>query len=153
MADEAARLIGMKDGVVLEKTTEIDGKAAGFGKAADMPPAAVGEWADRIKEIFGLDYVIVYGDVQKEVRRVAISPGSGKGMLEQCMAVGAELFISGDIGHHDAIDSAAMGCAVIDAGHYGLEHIYMNYMKQYLEPLCEGVEFFTFEQGCPGVSR
>lgn len=153
MADEAAKKIGMEDGIPLEETGEIQGMPAGFGKCADMEPCSVKNWAERIKKLFDLPYVVVYGDPETLVSRVAISPGSGKGMYTEALKKGAQLLITGDIGHHDAIDAVALGVNIIDASHYGLEHIYMQYMKEYLEELCKenGIELFVFRQGCPGI--
>ena len=37
----------------------------------------------------------------------------------------------------------------IDAGHYGLEHIFVNYMKEYLEQRCEAVEITAQELTFP----
>ena len=31
------------------------------------------------------------------------------------------------------IDAVAQGLMIIDAGHYGLEHIFMEYVEQYLK--------------------
>ena len=67
--------------------------------------------------------------------RAAVSPGAGGSMIAHGLAKGAEVLITGDIGHHSGIDAAAQGMAVIDAGHYGLEHIFMSFMKEYLEKL------------------
>ena len=36
--------------------------------------------------------------------------------------------MTGDIGHHEGIDAYARGMAIIDAGHYGLEHIFTGDM-------------------------
>ena len=49
------------------------------------------------------------------------------------MKKGAQVLITGDIDHHEGIDAVARGMAVIDAGHYGLEQIFIPYMKEYLE--------------------
>ena len=54
--------------------------------------------------------------------------------------------MTGDIGHHGGIDAAACGMAVIDAGHYGLEHIFMPFMKAYLEKAAAGVLEMTVEE-------
>lgn len=152
MADEAAAMIGMQGGSPLELTGEIDGKPAGYGRAGCMESKSVADWAEEIKRIFSLDYVIVYGDSSRKVQNIAISPGSGKGMLSEVLKRNVELLITGDIGHHEAIDSVAQNVCVIDAGHYGLEHIYMQYMKNYLADLCQkaGVEMLVYKQGCPG---
>ena len=40
--------------------------------------------------------------------------------------------MTGDIGHHDGLDAVDQGMAVIDAGHYGIEHIFVPEMAQEL---------------------
>ena len=40
--------------------------------------------------------------------------------------------VTGDIGHHDGIDAVEQGLAVIDAGHYGTEYIFIDDMKCFL---------------------
>lgn len=152
MADAAAGMIGMTGAEPLEVTGELDGKPAGFGKCGAMEPCSVKEWAERVKKIFRLEYVLLYGDENQVVSKVAISPGSGKGMYVEAMSKGAQLLITGDIGHHDAIDAVAQGVPIIDAGHYGLEQIYLDYMSSFLKDICEKneIELFIFRQGCPG---
>ena len=46
-------------------------------------------------------------------------------MIEAALSAGAQVLVTGDIGHHAGIDAVARGMAVIDAGHYGLEHIFI----------------------------
>ena len=53
---------------------------------------------------------------------------------------GADVLITGDIGHHDGIDAVAQGMAVIDAGHYGVEHIFIGDMKKYFDGRLSGVK-------------
>lgn len=43
------------------------------------------------------------------------------------------MLISGDIDHHLGIDLVAQGVSVIDAGHYGLEKIFVPYMQDYFK--------------------
>ena len=38
------------------------------------------------------------------------------------------------------IDAVAQGLAIIDAGHYGIEHIFIEDVKAYLEERLKGVE-------------
>ena len=66
--------------------------------------------------------------MEKEVKRAALCPGSGSSVIEQAVLAGADVLITGDIGHHPGIDAAARGLAVIDGGHYGLEHIFIQHM-------------------------
>jgi putative NIF3 family GTP cyclohydrolase 1 type 2 len=37
------------------------------------------------------------------------------------------------MGHHHGIDAVARGLAVVDGGHYGLEHVFVDFMEQYLK--------------------
>ena len=45
---------------------------------------------------------------------------------------GADVLLTGDIGHHEGIDAVARGLAVIDAGHYGLESVFIKDMSVWL---------------------
>ena len=65
--------------------------------------------------------------------RLAVSPGSGKTAVAPAIAKGADVLVTGDIGHHDGLDAVEQGLAVIDAGHYGTEYIFIDDMKQFLE--------------------
>ena len=48
------------------------------------------------------------------------------------MQPGADVYVTGDIDHHTGIDTVAQGLAIIDAGHYGTEYIFMEDMKERL---------------------
>ena len=40
--------------------------------------------------------------------------------------------VTGDVNHHAGIDAVEKGIAVIDAGHYGVEKLFVPYMEDYL---------------------
>ena len=48
------------------------------------------------------------------------------------------MYVTGDVDYHFGTDMAAQGMAVIDAGHYGIEHIFIADMRQQAEWLLEG---------------
>jgi len=130
MAQLAADIIGMKNGEVLENVCE----GEGFGRVGTFQELlTVRQWADKIKDLFGLPNVCVFGNLERTVSRVAISPGSGKDFVQCAIEKGAQLFISGDINHHSGIDANAQGLEIIDAGHYGIEHIFIKFIGEYLE--------------------
>ena len=83
------------------------------------------------------------------IERVAICPGSGKSMIGTAIRKKAQVMITGDIGHHDGIDAVDRGIAVIDAGHYGLEHIFISRMEQYLKSQFPNLEIKKTECGNP----
>ena len=53
------------------------------------------------------------------------------------------MLVTGDIGHHEGLDAVAQGLAVIDAGHYGTEYIFMDDMRQFLADKLPGLEVET----------
>ena len=69
------------------------------------------------------------------VYRAATCPGSGKSFGREALAAGADVYVTGDVDYHSAIDAVAQGIAVIDAGHYGTEYGFIAYMRQELETM------------------
>lgn len=133
MADEAADKLGLLERQVLDVTYEDNISQEGIGRIGKLPRTiSLQEMAEQVKEVFWLDSVRVYGDLDKRIKVAAISPGSGKKMSGKALSGGADVLITGDIDHHEGIDSVAQGMAVIDAGHYGIEKIFVSYMKEYL---------------------
>lgn len=130
MAQLAADMIGIKNVEPLEIICE----GEGLGRIGTWEEIlTVGQWAERIKQVFGLPTVCVYGNLENEVSKVAISPGSGKDYVSCSNQKGADLLITGDITHHVGIDAVAQNLAVIDAGHYGIEHIFIQFVGGYLK--------------------
>lgn len=137
MADLAGDLLGLGDRRPLEVTGEDEttGKPYGIGVCGNLERAAdVKELALMVKERFGLPFVTVFGAEKcfGPISRIAVCPGSGRGMSGNALALGAQVLVTGDIGHHDGIDAAAQGLAVIDGGHYGLERVFMDFMEDYI---------------------
>ncbi len=134
MADAAADVLGLKQREVLEVTFEDDISKEGFGRCGRLPQImSLDECAAYIKEKFEIEAVRVFGNGELEVERAAVLPGSGSSMIDEALARGAEVLITGDISHHDGIDAWERGLAVIDAGHYGLEKIFIPYMEEFLK--------------------
>ena len=79
----------------------------------------------------------------------AILPGSGKGEIDLAVKAGADVYITGDISHHDGIDAVEKGIAVIDAGHYGIEKLFIPYMKEYLEREMPELRIISCDAGAP----
>lgn len=135
MGDIAAKTMGLTHVTVLDATAEDETGIKGIGCVADVAPTTLEKLAAKCKQAFAVSNVKVFGEREFSIRRVAISPGSGKSEVENAIAAGAQVLITGDIDHHTGIDAVARGLAVIDAGHYGLEHIYVEYMAQFLQEI------------------
>lgn len=135
--------MGFVNPEVLEVTCEKD-TPAGIGEIAFLAQEmTLRECAEAVKAAFQLESVKIYGEPEKKISKAAICPGSGKSVIREAVRKGADVLITGDIGHHEGIDSTAQGLAVIDAGHYGVEHIFIDDVKQYLDSMLSGVRVIT----------
>jgi dinuclear metal center YbgI/SA1388 family protein len=158
MADLSARWLGLQQTEALEVTEERIVKREsdhagnedsvwiqeGIGRIGQFSEEmSLQMCCERVKQSFALEHVRVFGDLQTGVRRAAICPGSGKSVIDVAIEKGAQVLITGDIGHHEGIDAVARGMAVIDAGHYGVEYIFMSDMKTFLEENVPGVAVTT----------
>lgn len=149
MADEAAKKLGLADIEVLEKEgvmhleTEDGPKEIpyGIGKTGYLKEEmTVKELAGLVKERFHLPFLTLYGEKApgETVGFIGISPGSGGSMIKPSLKAGVQVLVTGDIGHHNGIDAAANHMAVMDAGHYGLEYLFLDFMEEYLQKEAKG---------------
>ena len=127
MADLSAEYTKMHDAEVLSVTEERNGETQGFGRVGELPQEMT-----LVKESLKLNDVKVYGDLDGKVKRAAVCTGSGKSMIQDAIKAGADVYVTGDIDHHTGIDTVAQGMALIDAGHYGTEYVFMDAMKKEL---------------------
>ncbi|GHU61781.1 GTP cyclohydrolase 1 type 2 [Clostridia bacterium] len=159
MGKIAAEVLGLAIEKPLEKLGEFQNKAYGIGvighfyseesqnNIEEVPLSIV---LDRVKKRFELEQLIYYGSLQKSIQKIALSPGSGKGMSKMAWEMGADVLISGDITHHEAIDALDMGLAVIDAGHYGIEYLFVYFFQNFLQKhFGEHLEIFCESKTLP----
>lgn len=140
MAELAGNKLGMENAEILEVTGESE-VLEGIGRIANLQKAmSLGECCEHVKQAFSLDSVKVFGNLDTPVTRMAICPGSGKSFIKAAISKGADVYVTGDIGHHEGIDAVAQNLSIIDAGHYGMEHIFIKDMKEYLQNNLKGVE-------------
>lgn len=127
----------------------------GMGRYGKLPHSMTAEEvAEYVKQRFGLSFVMLYQSAEerfKKYDRLAVLPGSGKSELKTVKQAGYDLYLTGDFGHHEGLDAIDMGMAVIDATHYGLEHIFAEYIMHYLENVLSqnAVELIKADMGCP----
>lgn len=114
-----------------------------------IEPMKLSEVAARTAEVFEVENVRYYGDPDEMIVTCAILPGSGHGEIDLAAKCGADVIITGDISHHDGIDAVEKGIAVIDAGHYGVEKIFIPYMKEYLEREMPEIRILSCDMGGP----
>ena len=146
MAKLAADKLELANQEVLEET--LNGE--GIGRIGLLKSEiSLKELAGSVKTGFDIPSVMIFGDDEAIIEKVAISPGSGKSVIGEAVKKGADCLITGDIGHHEGLDALELGLTIIDASHYGLEKIFMEYMHNYLKDYLVGVEIAIADVGIP----
>lgn len=98
--------------------TSLDG---GMGRIGRVAKTSLDSFADSLKEALSLDHLIVYGDGNKEISKVATMGGSGASYADLARDKGCDLLVTGDVKYHDAVDAVEAGLSLIDLGHYESE--------------------------------
>jgi putative NIF3 family GTP cyclohydrolase 1 type 2 len=77
--------------------------------------------------------VRVAGDVNRQIRTVAVCAGSGDSLLELATASDADVYLTADLKHHRVSDHVAQGgCAVVDVAHWASEFPWCDQVAQAL---------------------
>ncbi len=146
MADLAAEYLKLSNTEILEKTDENHG----IGKIGMLPKEmTLDELCKYVKEVFDIERVKVYGAGEDKITKVVVMPGSGKSYIKNTIESQAQVMITGDIDHHEGIDAVACGLTIIDAGHYGIEHIFVKYMEEYINRYFSEIKVFTEKVNAP----
>lgn len=147
MAELAGRTLNLSNCIPLEETTP----GYGIGITGDLQETiSAEELCTIVKKRFNIPNVILFGDRDKTVRRVAVCPGSGKDEISYAFDTKADILLTGDITYHYGIDAVADGMLIIDAGHYGLEHIFIDFIADHLKSeLTEDIEVIAMKADFP----
>lgn len=76
----------------------------------------------------------------ERVSRVGVCPGSGAELVDAAIAEGCQLFITGEMKHHDLLATLSRGCSVILAGHTNTERGYLPRFATLLNERLPGVD-------------
>ncbi|MED4754213.1 Nif3-like dinuclear metal center hexameric protein [Brevibacillus choshinensis] len=111
---------------------EQSGQGYGIGRIGLLPePMTLRELAELVKERFSLKGLRVVGDLDAQVKKVAVVGGDGSSFASKAIFKGADVYVTGDIGYHTAHDAQADGLSIIDAGH-NIEKIMKQKLAAYL---------------------
>lgn len=114
------RVLGLGDVVGLQAPDDPTTPSLGVrGRLATT--ATLGEVATRLVRDLPAPDLRFAGDRDRRIESVAVVGGAGDSLLDTVLASGVDLFVTGDLRHHVALDALELGLAVIDAGHHAVE--------------------------------
>ncbi len=155
MVEAVAKKLGI-EGEVLEVTDTFESEgetiSLGIGIVGEVN-YSLEELVFELKKRFSLDFVRIYGKdrIKSRLHRIAVSPGSGKGMYPVAVKKNAQVLITGDITHHEGIDAREAGICIIDAGHFGMEKVFLEDMQKKLNTWLHGadIKVIVHNEKCP----
>lgn len=104
--------------------------------------------AQHVVQRLAVDAVHLVGDGQRPVQTVAVAPGVGDDAVEPATRAGADIIVTGELGHHDMLLAQDLGLAAIIAGHLATERPVLRPLQAHLVAAFADVEFLIANE-CP----
>lgn len=99
--------------------TEITPSDCGFFRIGSVPEQSVKDFAETVQ--IALNTRVSVSLPEKKIRRVAVCGGAGADFIADAKAQGADVLLTGEAKHHEILDAADLGLAVVCAGHFETE--------------------------------
>lgn len=131
-----ADMLGLQNQHIIEMETLQEGLGR-YGLLKE--PVSLSEFIRTVKTTFNIDSAKLIGNckIDKLIQSVAICGGSGSSLLTNDILEACDIYISGDITYHHALDAINKGLIVLDVGH--------NIEKNSLTKLSELITEFSTE--------
>lgn len=144
--DFLAKKLGLEDIRVLFESG-VD-KDAGLGRFGTLPgEMELNAFINYLKERFELEYVSAVIGENKKIKTIALLGGSGADFVYSLPEV--DIYLTGDVGYHAALDAVEMKKNIIDIGHFSealVKELLQNYISELgLTTVSSKVEKSPFE--------
>ncbi|MBE5819013.1 MAG: Nif3-like dinuclear metal center hexameric protein [Clostridiales bacterium] len=118
----------------------INGVNVGLGRYGTIERITVKELADKLSQRL-CTTVVTTADDNKIIHTVASVAGSGGDFVEHAIAKNADIFITGEMNYHSALDAKRLGLDVMLCSHAASEQISLNSLKNTLQNRINGVQY------------
>lgn len=86
------------------------------------------DYIEKLKEKLEIKNLrLISNDLNKEIKKIALINGSAMSYWRKAKLKNVDLFITGDITYHDALDALENNLSVIDFGHFESEHFFLKF--------------------------
>ncbi len=119
-------------------------RAAGPGRKITLDqPVPLAELGQRLKRHLGLPQVRVAasGEASRPLTHVGLCPGAGGSLADAALAQGCEVFITGEMKHHEVLAALRHGMSVVLAGHTNTERGYLPVLAERLMAALPSLRF------------
>jgi dinuclear metal center YbgI/SA1388 family protein len=95
-------------------------------------PKPFSDVAKDVKSLFNIHGFWITSPTPSHVTRVGFVAGKGSSFLEAAHSVECDLYITGEVGYHNALSGSRRGLAVMELGHRESERFFGTVMKNWL---------------------
>jgi dinuclear metal center YbgI/SA1388 family protein len=112
----------------------------GYGRIGPLTqPAPLEAVIDRLKRALSVQHLLVAGPTDRLVRTAAVGAGATGELLSAVLRAKADLFVLGEMRHHDALRAASQGTTVVMTLHSNSERATLEIVRRHLEQALSGV--------------
>lgn len=122
-------------------------RRVGVGRRLTLDqPVTIAELAERTKKHLGRARIrAAVIDPAAKITSIGVVPGAGESLLHVARREGCELFMTGEMKHHDVMEALHAGIGVLLAGHTNTERGYLARLSGRLSGLLDGHEVLLSE--------
>lgn len=128
------------------------GQPIGQGRVGDLPPTDRPKLIQRIKCELEFSHVLVAGPQSGQITRAAVGAGSCGDMLDDAIKAKAQLYLTGEMRHHDAIKAANAGLTVVCTLHSNSERAVLKRVQKRLCEAAPGIPILVSQRDCDPFS-
>jgi dinuclear metal center YbgI/SA1388 family protein len=111
----------------------------GQGRIGEISPTPRRVLLDRIKTELQLDHLLIAGSMDGDARIVACCAGACGDLLNDAIAQKVDLYLTGEMRHHDALRAAASGMTVVCTLHSNSERGSLTRLRDRLQERAPGL--------------
>lgn len=125
--DNLAKLLELRD--ISNLDTNNENPMARFGYTDEITAY---DFSKFVKEKLNCKGLILYGDKDKKIEKVALCGGAGSDFINDAIQKGCDLIVTSDVKYHEAIDNCKK-INIVDPGHFASENHIIYMIKDLLE--------------------
>lgn len=125
--DNLAKLLELKD--ISNLDTNNENPMARFGYTNEKTAY---DFSKFVKEKLNCKGLILYGDKNKKIKKVALCGGAGSDFISDAIKKDCDLIVTSDVKYHEAIDNCKK-INIVDPGHFASENHIIYMIKDLLE--------------------
>ncbi len=119
-------------------------RSIGAGRRITLDHAcSLDELAERLKKHIGVRAVHLAAAGAGPVERIGVVPGAGASLAPAAAADGCQVFVTGEMKHHEVNAALAQGLSVLLGGHTATERGYLPHLAERLAGLFKHTKFIV----------